>query len=247
VHAILEKQKYQVNYYIDGKLYDTKEVVHGEVAPLLSAIEKEGYIFQGWDGLQVITGNTDVHAIYKQKTYKVHYYVDGTLYQTLNVNHGEDAKSLPYESDDVRIFQGWSGLQKITSDKNVYAIFEERIQPEINPIQPPIKEEVQVVEEKTAVWETVVEEVKKMKETKNAKIKKISSLDGLATTNTNKTKTIYTANDEAQNLEVDADVLVATKEINQKDFWLWKILPFIISGISIVIFIAMQRKSKYKK
>ena len=222
-------------YFHRVNVYDGNEVInfveYNEMKPLnLPVLEKEGYDFLGYnyqkDGNgkyynnEAVYESFDLYAIYRKKTFEVNYYVDGKVYEKRQVEYGGNVEILQVISDDSRVFKGWNGnLINVTSNRDVHAIFENNI---ITP----------VVEKKDS----------------EIKIKKTSSIDGVVKTNKDKTKTLYANMNTIENSDKnggESDSLKVVKTVDNQG--LNKIIPFIISGIGIIIFIGIKRRSKVKK
>lgn len=223
LYAIYQKKTFNVNYYVDGKIYETIIVEYGEDAQSLQIDGGDDRIFKGWDGeLSNVTSDRDVYAIFTKKP-------------TPPVIPKPDPKPQP-KPDPI----------EPTPDP----------EPEPKPTPKPaetvkVKEEVApvVAVEPVAIIEEVEELVEK-KENSKAKIQKTSSVDGTTKTNKNKTKTLYADTDKStstsgESSEGSSDTLVATKTVD--DNWLNKILPFVISGVGILVLVGMQLRSKFKK
>lgn len=109
--TVTQNNTYTVNFYqsFDGTAapdpFNVQMVEHGYYTTAPVAPEVDGYTFQGWfqeatgtskfDFTKVITANTNIYAVYKQKTYTVTKPTDGTGWEyattdTSPVAHGDD-------------------------------------------------------------------------------------------------------------------------------------------------------------
>lgn len=109
--TVAQNKTYTVNFYqsFDGTAaadpFNVQMVEHGYYTTAPVAPEVDGYTFQGWfkeaagtnkfDFTQIITEDTSIYAVYKQKTYEVKNPIAGTgwVYSAQSaspVKHGED-------------------------------------------------------------------------------------------------------------------------------------------------------------
>lgn len=109
--TVTQNNTYTVNFYqsFDGTAapdpFNVQMVEHGYYTTAPVAPEVDGYTFKGWfqeatgtskfDFTKVITANTNIYAVYKQKTYTVTKPTDGTGWEyattdTSPVAHGDD-------------------------------------------------------------------------------------------------------------------------------------------------------------
>ena len=109
--TVTQNNTYTVKYFqsFDGTAapdpFNVQMVEHGYYTTAPVAPEVDGYTFQGWfqeatgtskfDFTKVITANTNIYAVYKQKTYTVTKPTDGTGWEyattdTSPVAHGDD-------------------------------------------------------------------------------------------------------------------------------------------------------------
>ena len=93
-----ERRHFTVNYLVDGDVYKTAEVIEGELAPVQTAPDKEGYHFLGWylgeemyDFDTPVLAAFDLVAKYEKdfvETFIVTFMVDNQVYETQEVEIG---------------------------------------------------------------------------------------------------------------------------------------------------------------
>lgn len=110
VNGTFELASYNVNYYVDGELYDTQTYKYGESITALTAPEKEGYTFSGWSEIpQTMPANdVDVSGTFAVNSYKIEYYVDGKLYDTKSAEYGSALSFIDAPEKEGYTFSGWS-------------------------------------------------------------------------------------------------------------------------------------------
>ena len=144
-----EKKTFTVTFMVDGRTYDSQEVVEGESITVPSDPEKADYNFLGWsksEGGNVTsvvskpTSNAIYYAVFEQiKKYTVTFYVNSKVYKQVTVVDGEVASAPSNPSVDGYTFKGWSetdggeivnvGSVSIKANKSFYAVLEE-VEPE---------------------------------------------------------------------------------------------------------------------
>ena len=98
---------YKVTYVVDGIEYKTEEVEYGSVLKP-STPTKEGYSF-AWIDLPITMPAHDivVNGSFTVNQYKVIFTVDGTEYQTIEVEYGADVNSIEEPTKLGYTFSGW--------------------------------------------------------------------------------------------------------------------------------------------
>lgn len=102
---------YNITYKLDGSVYQVVSVPYGStVTPL--KVEREGYVFSGWDGLPATMPAHDVtvNGSFSIASFKLTYMVDGAVYQTQTVTFGATVAPLDNPIREGCTFSGWSGL-----------------------------------------------------------------------------------------------------------------------------------------
>lgn len=135
-------KEHNVQFYHEDTLLSKQNIKDGNTPTLPSLSDVEGYTFIGFntqkDGLGSYYQNDGIHenmnlyAIYQKKQYTVNYYVDGELFHSEQVYYMEQPKSITLDKEEGRTFLKWDrSLGTITSDVDVYAIFESENEEEL--------------------------------------------------------------------------------------------------------------------
>ena len=102
--------KYEVTYMIDGVEYKKEVVEYGsEIKP--DTLSKEGYSFS-WIDLPKTMPAHDIiiNGSFTINQYKVKFTVDGTEYQTIEVDYGADVNPIEEPTKIGYTFSGWSDI-----------------------------------------------------------------------------------------------------------------------------------------
>lgn len=127
---------YIVNFYDEAGSLITQTTVNQNEDVELPVFTKDGYTFLGFNSLPTgkgdffdgtnITRNWDVYATYEQIQHQVNFYVDGELYKSIYVLHGDDINDIKNPSLDNKVFKEWDGdLKNITEDREIHAVFDD--------------------------------------------------------------------------------------------------------------------------
>ena len=103
--------EYTVTYQVDGEFYGTQSYKAGADVTALDEPQKEGYSFNGWEGLPetmpdhdvVVTGSFSINS------YTLTYMLDGEVYQTFTLEYGARPGYVPGPTREGYTFQGWEG------------------------------------------------------------------------------------------------------------------------------------------
>ncbi|MBO5789302.1 MAG: InlB B-repeat-containing protein, partial [Clostridia bacterium] len=133
---------YTVAFVADGKKLEEYVVEDGQPITVPEAPEKEGFVFEGWDGLtEVAEKDLICTAKYKPMVFTVTFMVEGEVAHTAEVVFGHTV-DLP-EAPEVEgmIFDGWDNLPEAmpAQDVTVSALLHEAPQPEV--VEEPVVEE----------------------------------------------------------------------------------------------------------
>ena len=137
VYGYFILNKYNVNYYVDGKLAHTDSVEYGTKIPLRDEKYKLGYTFDGWytvgewDGLTdkyvagvMGTENVNLYGRFTINNYTIKYYVDGEYKKSETYKYGETITIPGYDVPNGYTFSGWklpSGVSTMPAyDINLY-------------------------------------------------------------------------------------------------------------------------------
>ncbi|MBO4949492.1 MAG: InlB B-repeat-containing protein [Clostridia bacterium] len=140
----LKHTEFDVSFYVDGELYDTKSVLYGKTPELPANPEKDGYTFLGWsDGQNTgivspesipVTKDTEYHAVFEKiPEYTVSFIVDEKVYDSVIVREGKTPELPISPEKDGYTFLGWSDGQNagivfpesipVTKDTEYHAVF----------------------------------------------------------------------------------------------------------------------------
>ncbi len=150
--AVFRTKYHTVTLYVDGVIYDTIEVKHGEIPVGITPPKKDGFDFAGWSKTQggslvnianlVVTEDINLFAKFESGsapvvTFYVRFYVDGQIFHEIDVADGSKVKAPTNEptppGQDLK-FVGWSLTDggtisvdfselRITKNTKLYAIF----------------------------------------------------------------------------------------------------------------------------
>lgn len=102
---------YNITYNLDGTVYKIVSVPYGStITPL--QVEKEGYVFGGWNGLPATMPAHDITVTgsFTVGSFKLTYMVDGGVYKTFTLTYGETITPLASPTKDGYSFSGWSTI-----------------------------------------------------------------------------------------------------------------------------------------
>ena len=127
IDVVIEPEKYEVKFIVDGETIDSQEVEEGTSAIAPSVLEKVGYKFIGWDKeFDNVKSDLEVNAIFEILKYQVKFIVDEEVIDSQEVEYGESAIIDIVPSKEGYKFIGWDKeFDNIKSDLEVNAIFEE--------------------------------------------------------------------------------------------------------------------------
>ena len=122
-----EIKEYEIKFLVDGEIYDVKKYQDGSTVEYPLDPIKEGYDFVGWDKeVSVINENIEVNASFKIKEYVVKFLVDGEVFETKTVKHGESVTVDKTPEKEGYTFLGWDKeINNITSDLEVRPIYDD--------------------------------------------------------------------------------------------------------------------------
>ncbi len=138
----LKHTYFDVGFYIDGGLYESRRVIYNTTPTLPEAPQKLGYTFVGWadiDGEIVnpeniaVTEDTEYQAVFEINTYSVVFYVNGEEYNRGSISYGAYPE-LPEAPEKLGYtFVGWEDIDgeivnpesiAVTEDTEYRAVFE---------------------------------------------------------------------------------------------------------------------------
>lgn len=116
--------KYAVYYMVDGNLHERPLYSEGANVTLIDAPTKSGYEFVEWTGAVSVMPANNVTFVADYQGKLLNYYVDGVLYQTVEVGSGLTITPLANPTKTGYTFNGWqSHPTSITEDTRVDGTF----------------------------------------------------------------------------------------------------------------------------
>lgn len=127
INAIYEVKTFEVKFFIDEVLFETKKVEYGKNVEIDNPI-KEGYKFVGWDkDITNIKSDLSVKALFEVEIFEIKFFVDGTLYETKQVEYGESVE-IDNPTKEGYKFVSWDKeLNNLVENLEINAIFEEML------------------------------------------------------------------------------------------------------------------------
>jgi len=141
----LKHTYFDVDFYVDGSLYDSSSVIYNGIPNIPKVPEKLGYTFVGWENADgeivnpetvAVTKNTEYKAVFEINTYSVVFCVDGEEYSRSIVSYGNYPELPKAPEKPGYDFVGWvtedgesvnpEGVA-VTKDTEYYAVFEREI------------------------------------------------------------------------------------------------------------------------
>lgn len=113
VYAKFEVNEYSIIYYLDGIMHQTISVEYGaEITPLKAPEFDGNRVFLGWSEIPSVMPAQTVVVTGSSKqlgTYKIEYYINSKLYETVEYVEGQTVQPLgsPTDLDETIVFKGW--------------------------------------------------------------------------------------------------------------------------------------------
>ena len=125
VNGTFTVNSYDIEYYVDGKLYETKSAEYGTELSFIEAPTKEGYTFSGWtcEYTTMPAKNIKVSGTFEINKYDIKVeYANGTVtgIPTDKVTHGEEV-SLFAKANAGYTFKGWYNEEELLSSRTSYS------------------------------------------------------------------------------------------------------------------------------
>ena len=113
--------KYKLIYKVDGSDYKSYDVEYGATIIPEAAPTKEGYTFSGWSEIPETMPAKDVTVTgtFSIKKYKLIYKVDGTDYNSFDVEYGSSITPEAAPTKEGYTFSGWSEIPETMPAKDV--------------------------------------------------------------------------------------------------------------------------------
>jgi uncharacterized repeat protein (TIGR02543 family) len=108
LYARWDINTYAVSFYHESTLLSKQNVMHGYSAIEPRHPQKEGFVFVGWSHSYLsVESDLEIQALFEEAEYRVVYYhMNGIVYKTHHVKHGDYVKSDIFKSD-THVFIGW--------------------------------------------------------------------------------------------------------------------------------------------
>ncbi len=131
VNAIYKKEVYTVTFTDEeGNVLSTQQVEYKDCAQIVSTPKKEGHTFASWYNVTdyrtftfdyAIKHDTIIKATFNINSYKLIYYIDGTMYRTVDMTYNQVINPLnpPSYNREEKIFLGWSEIPERMPANNV--------------------------------------------------------------------------------------------------------------------------------
>ncbi len=134
VYGYFTPNRYQVTYYVDGKIWMTDEFEYGTPIAVRPPDKKEGHSFSGWklgsaDGelfrtMDMPARDLAVYGTHTANSYEISYYVNGELYDRQKYAYGAQITLIEYAVANGYTFSGWKVTEGTTMpayNLNLYA------------------------------------------------------------------------------------------------------------------------------
>ncbi len=120
-YAKVSTASYNINYYVDGALYQTVTYNEGATVTALAAPSKTGYTFSGWNNLPATMPNSDVTVTgeFIPNNYTITYVIDDAIYSTVVYPCDAAVTALAAPIKAGYKFSGWSNLPETMPAKDI--------------------------------------------------------------------------------------------------------------------------------
>ncbi len=126
VYAQFSPLSYNVYYYVNGMLYETQSVEYNTQIVLIDqpTYDDEDVIFSGWSEVPEIMPAQSLVVFattYKLQYFTLSYYVDGVIYQSVQIKEGDEIVLIdaPTDIDEYIYFVEWSSAPQTMPKNNV--------------------------------------------------------------------------------------------------------------------------------
>ncbi len=125
INAVFTPISYTVRFLVDGEVFDEQSVPYGTAAADPGVPTKEGHTFSNWDtSFTVISGATDINAIFTPINYTVRFLVDGEVFDEQSVPYGTAAADPGVPAKVGHTFSNWdASFSTITDSIDINAVF----------------------------------------------------------------------------------------------------------------------------
>ena len=118
---IVELNKYQLIYIIDGEIYKKYEICEGDAITPGATPTKEGYSFSGWSEIPETMPANDVTVTgtFTINKYKLTYLLDGEVYKSFEIEYGTEITPEAAPTKEGYTFSGWSEIPQTMPAQDV--------------------------------------------------------------------------------------------------------------------------------
>ncbi|MDE6480445.1 MAG: InlB B-repeat-containing protein, partial [Muribaculaceae bacterium] len=109
ITGVYEKNSYNVVFKVGEEVIETLQVLYGDKFNAPVVAEKEGYTFNGWEGIPEAMPAKDLEFTsgYTVNSYNVTFKIDGEIFHSAVVNFGEIIQPLYPDAKEGYSFSGW--------------------------------------------------------------------------------------------------------------------------------------------
>lgn len=124
ITAIYEQNQYRVRFYDGEDLLKEMYVEHGGNVEYPDSLEKEGYMFVGWDhSLVSITETIDIKAIYERIKYTIQFLDENSkIIDAIEVDYHDEFTLMNPPEKEGYTFSGWSADGKTITATTLVAV-----------------------------------------------------------------------------------------------------------------------------
>ena len=112
VHGEFAKNKYKVEFIIDGKVYHSDEILYGDAIELIEEPTKEGYTFSGWSKAPETMPAEDVtiSGTFTINKYLVTFKIDDEVITSDSLEYGANIVAPEAPEKEGYTFNGWGNV-----------------------------------------------------------------------------------------------------------------------------------------
>ena len=112
VHGEFAKNKYKVEFIIDGKVYHSDEILYGDAIELIEEPTKEGYTFSGWSKAPETMPAEDVtiSGTFTINKYLVTFKIDDEVIASDSLEYGANIVAPEAPEKEGYTFNGWGNV-----------------------------------------------------------------------------------------------------------------------------------------
>ena len=112
INGSFKTNKYKLTYMVDGSKYLELELYYKDKITEIDTPVKTGYVFNNWDKTYKEMPAEDIvlNAVFSIRSFKVNYYLNGTLYETKTYKYNEKLIHPEVEVPEHYIYSGWTSV-----------------------------------------------------------------------------------------------------------------------------------------